>query len=193
MTQSPNFPIKQVEQHFKRVMQYAPVMLGNDAVNFFLDSFKYQAWRGANGWESWKPRKVNSKWGKTKRNKGRALLVDTGKLRRSIRIVEAHFMQVTIGTDVPYARAHNEGVRLGEIQNVKGYWRKQNRTERVRIGKSDRYKDKRVYDRNVWVGQHTRRINQNIPRRQFMGDSPYLTRQLNRRLEAELSKALRTI
>lgn len=170
------FPLRQIEQRFKKVMLYAPVMLGNDAVNFFKDSFKRQGWLG-NSFQPWKPRKTVTKWGKTPRNKGRATLVDTGRLRRSIRLVKASNLMAVIGTDVPYARAHNEGVRLGEIQQVKAH-------ERFTYKKQRLVKPSKVI-------AHYRRINQNIPQRQFMGQSQYLTKQLQRRLTAELMKSLR--
>lgn len=55
-------------------------MMGNDAIDFFLDSFKRQAWLE----DSLKP------WVKRQNNKGsrngRAVLVDSGRLGRSIRI-----------------------------------------------------------------------------------------------------------
>ena len=61
------------ESHFKRVIQYAPGMLGNDAVNFFLDRFRYQQWLGYTT-ENWKARKQAAG-----RNKVRALLVQSGR------------------------------------------------------------------------------------------------------------------
>ena len=187
------FPLKEVEQHFKEVMLYAPGMLGNDAVNFFLDRFKEQAWLGDSR-EPWKKRKVNSNWGKTPRNNGRAILIDIGRLRRSVRITSVHAMSVTIGSDVPYAQAHNEGSRLGLIQSVKSYTRKINKTGIVKITSlknRSNIKFGRSQMGQTTVKAHTRKINQNIPRRQFMGSSPYLTKQLERRLTAELMKGLR--
>ena len=67
-------PLKDIEQQFKRVLTYAPAMLGNDAVNFFKDSFKRQAWLGSRI-EPLKPRKAVTKWGKTPRNNGRAVVI----------------------------------------------------------------------------------------------------------------------
>ena len=177
-------------------MLYAPGMLGNDAVNFFLDRFRYQNWLG-NTTEPWKARKAVTRWGKTPRNNGRALLIDSGRLRRSIRITSVHAMQVTIGTDVPYAKAHNEGMRLGLIQQVKQHERKKTKlgivkTTHLKTRTKIQYGRMDTGDRIV-VHAHTRRIDQNIPRRQFMGNSPVLAKQLQRRLQAELLKGLRTI
>lgn len=183
-----NFPLREVEAHFKQVLQYAPNMLGNDAVNFFLDNFKRQGWLG-NTLEPWKKRSS-----KAKRNTGRAILIDSGRLRRSIRITSVSTGSVTIGTDVPYAKAHNEGFR-GTV-NVKAFNRNKYSKEKVGSGKLtkkgvERMKTVQRISSTSTVKGHTRKVN--LPKRQFMGESPYLTKQLQRRLQAELMKGLRTI
>lgn len=182
------FPIKQAEQHFKDVLQYAPGMLGNDAVNFFLDSFKRQAWLG-NNLQPWAKRRNNKG-----RNSGRAILVDTGRLRRSIRIIGVSAGAVTIGTDVPYAKAHNEGFR--GVVNVKEHTRNQYKKEKQATGKltktgKERMKTVQRISANHTVKAHTRKVN--ITQRQFMGESPYLTKILQRRLQAEMMKGLRNL
>lgn len=188
-----NFPIRQIELRFKRVMLYAPVLLGNDAVNFFKDSFRRQGWLG-DSFQPWKPRKNVTKWGKTPRNNGRAILVDTGRLRRSIRLISASNLTAVVGTDVPYARAHNEGVRLGLIMNVQQHTRKLTKfgiTHKTELKTRTKIKFGRVQTGETIVQAHKRRIDQRIPQRQFMGQSPYLTKQLQRRFTAELMKSLR--
>ena len=61
------FPAAAMAQTSGEIWQvlYAPGMLGNDAVNFFLDSFKRQAWLGSR-LEPWAKRRNN------KRRPGRA-------------------------------------------------------------------------------------------------------------------------
>lgn len=185
---SNQFPLKQVEAHFKAVLGYAPGMLGNDAVNFFLDSFKRQGWLGSS-FEPWAKRKSNAK-----RNKGRSILIDTARLKRSIRITGISAGVVTIGTDVPYAKAHNEGFK-GTV-NVSAFKRNRYTREKLGSGKftstgKERMKTVQRIGSTGDVKAHTRRVN--IVRRQFMGNSPYLQKQLSRRLQAELMKGLRTI
>ena len=182
------FNLNQVETHFKEVLQYVPGMLGNDAVNFFLDRFKQQGWLG-NSLDPWVKRRNNKG-----RNSGRAILVDTGRLRRSIRIVSVSTGIVTIGTDVPYARAHNEGFR--GIVNVRAHTRNRFTKEKLGSGKftkkgKERMKTVQRISGSSNVIAHTRKVN--IPRRQFMGESPYLTKLLQRRLQAELMKGLRNL
>ena len=180
------FPLKQVEQHFKDVLQYAPGMLGNDAVNFFLDNFKRQGWQGSTI-EPWRKRRNNKG-----RNSGRAILIDSGRLRRSIRITGISAGTVTIGTDVPYAKAHNEGFR--GVVNVSAFSRNRYTKEKQLTGRftkkgKERTKTVQKIGSSHMVKAHTRRVN--IVKRQFMGNSPYLEKQLARRLTAELMKGLR--
>lgn len=172
-----NFNLNAIERHFKQVLLYAPGLLGNDAVNFFLDSWKRQGWLNYSN-TAWRQRSKNSK-----RNKGRAILVDSGRLRRSIRIVKITGGAVTIGTDVPYARMHNEGFK--GVVNIAAFTRNRYVKEKVGIGKlTKKGKEKtktvsRVGSSHT-VKAHTRRVN--MPQRQFMGYSHYLDKQLHRRL-----------
>lgn len=152
----------------------APTIISEEGLNFFLDSFKNEAWLGSGAMEKWPRRKDPTKWGKMKRP-GRALLVDSGRLRRSVRIVRKSPMEIVWGSDAPYAQAHNEGMRLGIIQQVGEY------TRRTKTGKK------------AMVHAHTRRINQNIPKRQFMGNSAYLNKRLERMLAAEFNRTLKNV
>jgi len=181
------FNISDQEKHFRQVLLYAPGMLGNMAVNFFLDRFRYQNWLGSTT-EAWRQRRTNSP-----RNRGRSILVQSGRLRRSIRITRISGLTVTIGSDVPYAKAHNEGFR-GTV-SVKAHSRNKYGKERVKSGKftksgKERMKTIQTITATGQVKAHTRKVN--ILRRQFMGNSPVLEQQMNRRLLAELLKGLRT-
>lgn len=183
---SNTFPVKKIEQHFKEVLMYAPTMLGNDAVNFFLDSWKRQGWLG-DSLEPWRKRSSNAK-----RNSGRAILMDTGRLRRSIRIIRTSTGSVTVGTDVPYARAHNEGFRgtvSVKAHNRNRYTRSKEGTGKFSKKGIERMKTVQRIGSTGMVKAHTRKVN--LPKRQFMGESPYLTKLLARRLQAELMKGLR--
>jgi phage gpG-like protein len=192
MAKAKTFDLRKAEEHFKRVLMYVPGMLGNEAVNFFTNSFRQQGWLG-NSFTPWRARKV-SKWGMRDKRKGRAILIDSGRLRRSIRIVSNSRGIVRIGTDVPYAKAHNEGVRLGLIQNVKGHKRRLTKlgiTKKKALKSRTRIEFGRVDSGFTVVKAHKRRIDQRIPQRQFMGSSPYLTARLKRILQAELMKGRR--
>lgn len=93
-------------QKAKSVINTFPVLAGNEAVNFFQDSFRKQGFAGVNQ-QTWKKRKTD----KNKHDTGRAILVKSGRLKRSIRRMRADWQSVIVGTDVPYAEIHNEGFR----------------------------------------------------------------------------------
>jgi phage gpG-like protein len=157
-----------------------PVKVGDTAVLFTKQRFAQRNWIGT-GTEYWRPRKAYTKWGKTPRNKGRALLVDTGRLRRSVRIMGKTSSSVTIGSDVPYAKAHNDGFKGTISQSVSAHTRRKT----VKQGRS------RQVVGTTQVSAHNRSIKQNIPRRRFIGQSPYLTKQIERLITSEIQKALK--
>ena len=75
------------------------------AVNFSKERFVKKDWLDGNSREVWKKRK--------KADKG-SLMVRSGRLKRSIRKISEGDYFVYVGTDVPYAKVHNEG---GEINS----------------------------------------------------------------------------
>jgi phage gpG-like protein len=171
---NPEQGISQLQRQFKSVLLRVPLLVGNEAVNFALDNFKMQGFQGAT-FQPWIKRKVS--WVKNKRA-GRNLLIDSGRLRRTIRITQMTTNYVAIGTDVKYAKAHNEGVNgLGVIQTVKGFSRKSS----LSSGEVTR------------VRPHTRRINMRIPKRQYLGDSPYLQQRLKRVVSYAFIKEMPTV
>lgn len=169
-----NTDLSIARQRLQATMYKLPYQVGVLMLAWSKDRFKYQNWIDTYT-KAWKPRKEKTKWGKTKRNKGRALLVDTGRLRRSIRILQTTANSVTIGSDTPYAAAHNEGVRMVVIQQVGAHTRK-------------RMKTKKMVSGEINVSAHTRRISQHIPRRRFMGQSKHLNIQISSLISAEINK-----
>jgi hypothetical protein len=99
-----------------------PKMMGKMALVEASDNFRRQGSENENGaFVPWAPRKNEKEHGR-KRNdgqrdrrykvpKGRALLVQTARLKRSPRIVASTTQSVTIGTDVPYAQPLQEGTQ----------------------------------------------------------------------------------
>jgi len=162
---TPEEGIQRLISKFKGVMLRLPLLVGNEAVNFTLNNFQMQGFMG-NTFQPWATRRTG--WKRDKR-KGRALLIDSGRLRRSIRITRITTDSVAIGTDVKYAKAHNEGVSIGVIQTVRSFTRKN----------------------GVGVSAHTRRVNIRIPKRQFIGPSPYLNARITRIVSAQFLKEMR--
>lgn len=88
-----------------------PTKLGKDAVNHFKDSFRQQGFDDSfvTPWEQRKGQ-LNAFNVSKKGDAGRAILVKTGRLRRSFQVAAA-FKQVYITNDTPYGIFHNEGTK----------------------------------------------------------------------------------
>ena len=167
-------PIKETGRDWRHIFNQwvslkrrAPGIIGGEAVSFYKQSFKRQGWLDGS-LERWPPRKLREAKGRSKGKRG--LLIQSGKLRRSIRVVKATKTHVVVGTDVPYAQIHNEGGRIRQTVKVKAHERTSKRGKR--------------YD----VSEHPRRVNIVIPRRQFMGRSKSLDGLIEERLTKEIKR-----
>jgi len=98
--------MKGMDQKARKAMEAAIVDVGNTARVFFIDNFRKQGFDDKNV-QKWKPRKVADK------RAGRAILVKTGDLRRSIIRNPANraALTVKISTDLAYAARHNDGLK----------------------------------------------------------------------------------
>ncbi|UFK27503.1 tail protein [Elizabethkingia phage TCUEAP3] len=154
-----------------------PAIIGEEVVNYTLKNFEDQGWNG-DSFEAWQKRKNPNAWGK-KDDPGRALLVKTGKLKRSIRIISIQADKVIVGaggSDIPYAKAHNEGFEGTINQKVK---------EHLRRGKNIK---------TIKVKAFKRTIHQQIPKRKFIGsaeESSQLRNQIKRLCIEEIKDALK--
>ena len=168
---------KKIQERLAQTLRELPAILGEEAVNFSLDSFDQEAWSGYSQ-EVWDKRKNPTKWGK-KDETGRNILIKTGRGRRSIRVGRIEENKVFIragGPEAPYMRAHNFGFRGTVVQNVNPFTRKMSN------GKQQQ------------VNGFTRTIKQNLPQRRFIGgekDSPYLKARLKRVTIAEIKRTLK--
>ncbi len=155
---------RKILELYMQFQRQVGTIAGTVAVNWFKGSFAAQGFRQGGGQvDRWKARNPHAK-----RNAGRNILVDSGRLRRSIRIVGKGPGWAVVGTDVPYADAHNSGLhRTGKV-TLKTFMRRSTK------GRMHR------------VAGHTRNANTNIPRRQFLGNSE----GLNAGIAAELAKRL---
>lgn len=171
-----------------RVGHRLPDQLGTVAVNFFKQRFRDQNWID-NYTEPWKPRKEDKN--RRRRNrKRRGILTLTGRLRRSIRKIRVTSDSVLVGTDVPYAEAHNEGVRKNVT--VKEHERTKHKKEKERYTDRrgrNRTRTKKVDDGKITVKRHTRKMN--LQRRRFAGRSAALDRLMQRYATAQYMKSLK--
>jgi phage gpG-like protein len=98
-----DFKIQDMVKRLQNVKQTIPIQLANLGQNFFSRAF--QASKSPTGIQ-WPARK-----NETKKTQGKHLLVKTGNLRASIyhSIRSYSWSEIKWGTDVPYAKYHNEG------------------------------------------------------------------------------------
>ena len=106
MAKQNKFNLKQAEKKARKALEAAIVDVGNTAKTFFVENFRKQGFDDKNV-QKWKPRKVADK------RAGRAILVKTGDLRRSIIRNPANraALTVKISTDLAYAARHNDGLK----------------------------------------------------------------------------------
>lgn len=98
---------------------------------------------------------------------------------------------VVVGTDVPYAKAHNEGADIKSTAFVPAHMRKAHKVKAH---------TKRVFGRSVRVPAqqrsatqvkgHSRQMNTTIKKRQFIGHSPDLMKSIEREYTRNLNKIM---
>lgn len=148
------FNFDQVLAKTLQVRRDLPVILSNQAQNFFTASWRKKGWDDG-GVHPWAERRGSSG------GKKRALLVKTGRLRRAVSssIRQRSFEKIRLVVDVPYAAIHNEGgiVHKPAMEKV------------LHFSKGGRFSKmaKAKYAQKVMIPAHDVRI----PKRQFMGDS----------------------
>lgn len=182
----PKKSLNKMLAEYRALQRQLPAIVGGRAVNYFKRSFQQQGWVDK-GIEKWPARKAGAK-----RNKGRKLLIDSGRLRRSIRVVEKGEHYVIVGTDVPYGVAHNEGV--DKNVNVRAHTRRTFKTSKSGTGvysvktKKEKQKKTKTATGSYKVRAFIRKAK--IPRRRFMGDSAGLNRGIQREIENRLQNIL---
>jgi phage gpG-like protein len=150
-----------------KALDRLPQKIAEEAKNFSKERFVKQNWiDGSGGQERWAKR-AKARGGK-QRSAG-AVLVDSSRLKKSIRIVSVTPAEVVIGSDVPYAKIHNEGA-VNLTESVKAHNRES------RKGKVHQVK------------AFTRKMN--MPKRQFLGPSRALDIRLERMITREFTQAL---
>lgn len=145
-----------------RAIERMPQRIAVVAVNFSKERFIRKNWVD----RSRKP------WKKRLRKDRGSLMVRIGRLKRSIRKLKVTRNYIIIGTDVPYARIHNEGGTIKKNARVREHKRK--RKGRVSTVKA-----------------HTRKMNITLPPRQFIGESAVLARRIERQVERDIKTALK--
>lgn len=96
---------------FKEQKRTLPIILGKEAKNFFLDSFRRRGFTDFN-LKRWIPRRKRLGKGRTSSTLIEpATLIKTGTLRRSIRVSPTTFRLTKVFTKLKYAAIHNFGLQ----------------------------------------------------------------------------------
>lgn len=147
------------------------------AVNFSKERFRKKNWLDTS----------EHPWKKTKKRKG-STLIKSGRLKRSIRQIHIGADYGVIGTDVPYARAHNDDVTFSGTETVRTHTVKAHKRKAyTRAGKRVKAGTVRAYV----VKSHKRRFKRAFAQRKFIGQSQHLTDQLTGMIQSEIQKAIR--
>lgn len=89
-----------------RLKRNLPRIIANNSLNHYLKGFRNGGGQTDAG--AWAARKRGAP-----RNAGRGILVDTGALRRDVKVRTTTFKRIIIGTSrIAYARRHNEGLNM---------------------------------------------------------------------------------
>ena len=161
---------KQMEAKLQSTLATLPAMAGAIVVEHSDQAFVQQGWTDRT-LEPWTPRQSEDA-----KSQGRAILVLTGRLRSSIRVVSTTHDSVTIGTNVPYAKVHNEGFE-GAV-NISGH---------VRIKPITGQKGSFTV-KQTKVAAHTK--NMRITQRRFLGNSYEQTEKIKKLFTKQIMAAL---
>lgn len=154
-----------------------PTQIATIAVNFSKERFVRQNWFDTVE-EPWKPRRQRRKGG---RKRSQTLLVDSGRLKRSIRKIYAGKDTIIIGTDVPYAEIHNSGGLIRGNAFIRTHTRRAHL--RKRAGRKEH-----VHAHAVQA--HSRKVNMRMPKRQFIGDSAELRKRITEFITRSFNDAI---
>lgn len=179
-----NSAINSLEAKIKETVLRLPLVVGNAAVNWTIDSFRVQGFRTVSTiGTAWQQRRDTGR-----KSQGRAILIQSGRLRRSIRILSLGVGSVSIGSDLPYAAVHNEGLtihRTGGTRVIHFKSVSQNIATHKLKGKFSK-RSKADYAQKVEIGPH----DVPMPRRQFMptsaSESPIFVKEMEAVITREL-------
>lgn len=160
-------------------VQALPSRIAVVAINFSKERFVKKDWVD-----------VTAKRWKASRKKKGSTLVASGRLKRSIRKISVTPSRVVIGTNVPYAQAHNDGAEFSGEETVRRHVRRQHR-RRSHVRKGKRIKAQTV--KSYTVKSHSRKYSRKLAKRQFIGQSQTLNNQIDNIIRNEINKAIKGV
>lgn len=177
-----NNPIKYDLEKVAAMLRRLPGKVAVVAENFSKERFRESAWKDQAA-HPWRGRARD-----TTKDQGRAILVKSGALRRSIKAT-ARGMSVIISSHLPYAEAHNEGFSGTVTDTVGSHSRKSHK--RKAYTRSDGRHVGAVQVKEHTVGSFTRKRNMNLAGRRFIGHSATLNKEVTALINADIDKAFK--
>lgn len=112
MSKSP-WNLDEVEKRLHQTKEVLPAEIANVSQSYFESSWRKQGYDGKK-WKEVQRRIPGTKAYKYPKTKGlgrktRAILVRSGRLRRSFHVLSKRWDNITIANSAPYARYNNEG------------------------------------------------------------------------------------
>ena len=160
-----------ISQRYRIMNRQLMAKVGVVMLRFTDDRFRQQGWKDG----------VLQPWEKRKSDKdvGRFILVKSARLKRGNRIIGTTENSITMGNDVPYAEAHNDGHK-GSV-TVKAHTRKKFAKSKIatdKLTKTGNFRKKTVLKLigDVQVKSFNRKMN--MPERRFMGKSKTLSKSI---------------
>ncbi|WP_042367895.1 phage virion morphogenesis protein [Bacteroides neonati] len=163
--------------NIERAVQRIPAKAAKKAVEFSKERFIKKNWVD----------RQEKPWVKTKK-KGGSTLIKSGRLKGSIHDLHIGINYAIIGTDVPYARAHNDSGTFSGTETVRTHERSSHKRKAHKTRSGQRIKATTV--RAHVVRSHKRKYKRTFIQRQFIGRSQYLVDQLTGMMTSEIEKAI---
>ena len=172
-------PLAIIQRNFEAILPTLPAKAGAIIVEHSAEAFRNQGWTDE-GLEPWTQSKAAEQ-------AGRATLVKTGRLWRSIRVINTTNDTVSVGSDVPYAKAYNEG--FDGTANVAAHSRNQLFKAKAQTIKSRRMQTITGIKSTGTVKAYTKKMR--IIQRRFLGNSHQQTEKIRTMIKAEIVKTFK--
>lgn len=172
-----DFKFKERFQNSKRLKSNLPVVIANMALNHFLEGFRKGGGQTDASRGGWKKRQF------TRGKGGRATLIKSGILRRSLMVRKVSWSSITINTGQltrTYASIHNEGGNIPITAKMRAFFWFQSKNEALT-----------KVERNYWRGMALKKGSSiKIPKREYLGKSSVLNNKIIRKVDFEIKKIL---
>jgi phage gpG-like protein len=179
--------IQMAQVKLQKSLQDFVTVIGVEAKKHFVASFRNQGFTDAT-LDHWKARKRNDKG----KRGNRAILVKSGDLRRSVKVINKNYDSVTLGSDLPYAQIHNDGGTIHKKASKNSMYYREVSTNILSRKTNKRFarttgRRKATHAMEVEIGEHDIKM----PKRQFIGNSKKLTDLLRDKLDKRIQNVFR--